>query len=124
MKLQFSLATLLVCVTVLAVVCAFAIRRPVIDLRTNNYDKPFLGDPLGDPLGYPLPADAKIISISKSHFTFERPPNVSEIALRFVTWGIPAIAATLGVLWIVRRLKSRRHTDPPADKTTVPATNS
>ncbi len=87
MKLQFSLATLLVCVTVLAVVCAFAIRRPVVDLRTNNYDKPFLGDPLG----YPLPADAKIISISKNHFTFERPPNVSEIALRFVTWGIPRL---------------------------------
>lgn len=24
-----------------------------------------------------------------------------------------AIAATLGVLWTIRRLKSRRHTDPP-----------
>ena len=42
-----------------------------------------------------------------------RPPTSREIVGRMALWGPLAIAAALGVLWTVRRLKSRRHTEPP-----------
>jgi hypothetical protein len=84
MKLQFSLATLLVCVTVLAVVCAM---KPIVVVE----DKP----------------------ISAVAEPTQRPPFPSEIAGRMAAWRPLSIAITLGGLWIIRRLKSRRHTDPP-----------
>jgi hypothetical protein len=102
MKLQFSLATLLVCVTMFAAVCAFAIHYPVVDIAIDD-----------GPFGDPLPAGAKIISVAKNHTTFERPPNVREIALRFVKWGTAAVVVMLGTPWLIRRQKSRRHTEPP-----------
>ena len=86
MKLQFSLATLLVCVTVLAVVAAVAAKVPV---------------------------QASGLEISWYDGTYDRPPNAAELASR-LAWSWPlALAATLGVLWAIRRLKSRRHTEPP-----------
>jgi hypothetical protein len=86
MKLQFSLATLLVCMTVLAVVAAVAAKMPV---------------------------QASGLEISWYDGTYDRPPNAAELASR-LAWSWPlAIAATLGVLWTIRRLKSRRHNEQP-----------
>ena len=42
-----------------------------------------------------------------------RAPNVREISWRMACWEPPILAATLGVLWAVRRLKSGRHNEPP-----------
>ena len=95
MKLQFSLATLLVCVTVLAVVCAVSAAIPIHERREIATSTPRYGTTEG------------LINLY-------RRPTTGEIALRIGLWGTPAIAATLGVLWAVRRLKSRRHTEPPA----------
>ena len=40
--------------------------------------------------------------------------HCSRVATRLALWGLPSIAATLGVLWTIRRLKSCRHTEPPS----------
>ena len=101
MKLPFSLATLLVCVTVLAVVCAFAVTSPVYE-KAN---------------GRMLPPGFESGGTTMDNFVeisfWRRPPNNAEIARRFVLWGTPAIAVTLALLWAIRRLKLRRHTEPP-----------
>jgi hypothetical protein len=46
-------------------------------------------------------------------YRLTRPPNYVDVACRMALWGTPAISATLTVLWSIRRLKSRRHTEPP-----------
>ena len=79
MKLQFSLATLLVCMTVMAVVAAVCSRYPIVDY----------------PGGIP------------------RTPIWSESAVRLAVFWPPSVVATFGLVPIVRRLKSRRHTEPP-----------
>ena len=100
MKLQFSLATLLVCMTVLAVVAAISARMPVWELLAEWLNPPRFA-----------PGGTVYQAINRSYW--ERPPHGAEIVLRLAIWGPVAIAATLGVLWTIRRLKSRRHTDPP-----------
>jgi hypothetical protein len=95
MKLQFSLATLLVCVTVLAVVCAVAVGIPVSEI-VQEYPKWYSSSP-----------------IKPYNVAHPRPPTTSEIASRLALWGPPALAATLGALWVIRRLKSRRENGPP-----------
>jgi hypothetical protein len=108
MKLQFSLATLLICMSVLAVVVAVGMKVPVQDIEVSWVQKP-----------YPLPAgDIHKVQHSKNNMWevtagIKRSPNAAELAVR-LAWSWPlAIAATLGVLWAIRRLKSRRHTEPP-----------
>ena len=97
MKLQFSLATLLVCMTVLAVVCALAFR-----LKVHQPEKPMgvyiIHGPLAD----------ELIEPANDHV-----PTPSEAAKRLAIWGPLSIAVTLGVLWLIRRLKSRRENGPP-----------
>jgi hypothetical protein len=89
-KLQFSLATLLVCMTVLAGVCATAISVPVNEPTTVQVTR----------------STWEMISVS-------HPPSAWTIAWRLALLGPLSIAATLLTLWNVRRLKSRRHTEPP-----------
>jgi hypothetical protein len=93
MKLQFSLATLLVCVTVLAVVIAISVQMPVTYKPNiaNSYVGPY----------------------STSAIELNRSPKPSEIEARIAIWGIPSVAATLAMLWAIRRLKSRRENGPP-----------
>ena len=93
MKLQFSLATLLVCMTVLAVVCCMCAKMQVhLDVDTVETI---------NGKTYPL------------RYTDNRPPTENEFVLRLM-WAAPlSIAATLGTLWAIRRLKSRCHTEPP-----------
>jgi hypothetical protein len=82
MKLQFSLATLLVCVTVLAVVFAVAIRLGVYE---SDLSKAVRFSP----------------TVSRYPYLY-RPPNATEIAIR-LAWSAPlAILLTLGVLWGIR----------------------
>ena len=100
MKLQFSLATLLVCTTVLGVVCAFAISCPVND--TEIFVKKY-----SDPHTFDRIQTLKFIR------RFTRTPDFREFAWRMAIWGSPAVAATVGTLWTIRRLNSRRHTEPP-----------
>ncbi len=89
MKLQFSLATLLVCVTVLAVTFAICKQVPV-----------FIKDPFGPPL-------------TNTDYSQYFPPSMETIAWRFAWAGPLAIAGTLAVLWAIRRLKSRRENGQP-----------
>ena len=85
MKLQFSLVTLLVCITVLAVlagVCArIQVHEPasVWDMRLSATD-----------------------AIKSFHPEYSRSPTTSEIVIRSAIWGPLAIAGTLAVLWVVR----------------------
>ncbi len=92
MKLQFSLATLLVCLTVLAVVCGVAAVLPVyFTTRVTNFSVP----------------EAPTMT------TDSRSPSATDIAWRLAWAGPIAIAATLATLWTIRRLKSRRENGPP-----------
>jgi hypothetical protein len=101
MKLQFSLATLLVCMTVLAVVCAIAISMPVRETTKIEFTTQRT-----TPEGKPVIELSERISESHS-------PTAENIAWRVGLWGTSAVAATLGVLWAIRRLKSRRENWPP-----------
>jgi hypothetical protein len=89
MRFQFSLATLLICVTVLAVVAGISIAVPVRDLPDPNV----------------MPG----ISQADSVVELPRRPSPVEVLERVLTWGIPALAATLGVLWIVRWRRAGRE---------------
>jgi hypothetical protein len=99
MKLQFSLATLLVCMTVLAVVIAIAVAMPVYQVE-SSYDASEMRG------GTPV--------LVRRTIAYEvRKPTAEDIILRLM-WAAPSsIAATLGVRWAIRRLKSRRHIEPP-----------
>jgi hypothetical protein len=85
MKLQFSLATLLVCLTVFSVVAGICASRPVDQFAVGTIMDQ-------EPM---------------------RTPNVREVFWRMAYWEPPILAATLGVLWTIRRLKSRRHNESP-----------
>ena len=100
MKLQFSLATLLVCVTVLAVVCAIAAFVPVHESRVYGMRASL------------SPNGIATITFIDAEF-LNRSPTELEIVCRNLIWGPPSIAGILAVLWSIRRLKSRRHTEPP-----------
>jgi hypothetical protein len=93
MKLQFSLATLLVCMTVLAVVCASAVIDPVYE-RTILRSHGGMND---------VPSVQEV-----GHL-----PNPSEIAWRLAISVPLSMAITLAVLWLIRQLKSRREDGPP-----------
>jgi hypothetical protein len=91
MKLQFSLATLLVCMTVLAVVAAICAlvkvhQDAVIDEnhvgQTATFDE----------------VSPEIIRL----------PNGTEFASRIFLWGPISVAVPLTALWTIRRLKSGR----------------
>ncbi len=92
MKLQFSLATILICIAVLAVVCAICVQIPV----TEEFDAP------------PLPGAPQ-----SSHPAFsiidERPPTLLETGQRLAIWWPSSIAAIFTARWAVGRLKFRRE---------------
>ncbi len=95
MRFQFSLATLLVCMTVLAVVCGLAAIIPVHDPLPVRFEN----DPAGKRI---IVWDGEI-----------RRPYANEITWRIATWGSESVIAALIVLAAVGILKSRRHTEPP-----------
>jgi hypothetical protein len=92
MKLQFSLATLLVCTAAIAVASYLSVRIEV--LETMHFI-------------------SSATNIYEGHWEpIYRKPMAYEITWR-MAWSSPlVVAATLGVLWAVRRL-NRRHTEPP-----------
>ena len=92
MKLQFSLATLLVCMTVLAVVCALCIVIPVHELSPAT--------------GWDV-AGGKMTNATMSIDETSFRPTASEVQWRLAIWGPLAIVATLAGFWIVHRLKSQ-----------------
>ena len=94
MKLQFSLATLLVCMTVLAIVCTVCAKINVVEQV-----EPELG--------------TLRFRLRNAVVTVVRQPTASEAAWRVALWGPPAVVGTLAIFWAIRRLKSRRHTEPP-----------
>jgi hypothetical protein len=104
MKLQFSLATLLVCVSVLAVACMICANKPVHDVET--WHRSFMATKM-DLSGTQIP-----VSIDDT-IEYTRKPTINELALR-LAWVAPlSIATTLGTLLAIRRLKSRRENGPP-----------
>ena len=94
MKLQFSLATLLVCTTVLAVVFATCATVPVHEHVVVS--------PTGPPF------DAVF-----GEFDWQRTPGLDEVLQRSILFGTLAVLMMLTALWAIRRLKSRRQTEPP-----------
>src|SRR5262249_6826977 len=78
---RFSLATLLICVTVFAVVVAVCIRIPVI-----------------------LPDD----SLFGDDF-ISRPPRLMEVARRLVVWWPISVVATLVIIGSIRHLQRRNR---------------
>lgn len=100
MKLQFSLATLLVCVTVLAVVCAIAVTIPAHELvkaGTPGITAFFNGRP--------------VYETYNSDRICPRLLTGWDIVTRVVLWGTPTIFVTLAALWLIRRL--RQPNRPP-----------
>jgi hypothetical protein len=92
MKLQFSLATLLVCMTVLAVVCAVAAVIPVYE---ETVGKPVVTVET-------LPHGGKRTIVSQEYSVCHR-ATLPNIAMRVALWGTPALAAALILLAIGRR---------------------
>jgi uncharacterized membrane protein len=86
LKLQFSLATLLVCVTVMAVVCGVCLQIPVM--------KPHHFTIAGQPM----------YLLTDSGEYANQPPTTSEIVQRLAIWVPTSIAATLAVQWSIGRL--------------------
>ena len=95
MKLQFSLATLLVCMTVLAVTCAIAALIP----KHTEIQFTVIHDVFSNGRMRGIPEERTAIS--------DGPPSVIDIGGRFAVWGPCSIAATFVALWTIRRLKSR-----------------
>ena len=83
--------------TVLAVVCALCAKTTVHEDATLVAMK----------------SEHTVIHFEEVMRAHDRRPNGSEIARRMILWFPPAFAATLAVMWTIRRLKSRRHTEPP-----------
>jgi hypothetical protein len=98
MKLQFSLATLLVCMTLLAVVCGLAAIIPVHEPFPPVLRKNYAG---------------KLIVIWEGEGYLSRRPVANEITWRIATWGSESVTAALIVLGVVSTLKSRRENGPP-----------
>jgi hypothetical protein len=94
MKLQFSLATLLVCVTVLGAVAGACL---MIDVRLVKQHLAMT----------PGGSEVEYFELIRSK------PNAWQAALRMAWSGPLALASTLVVLWLIRRLKSRRENRPP-----------
>ena len=95
MKPQFSLATLLVITTALAIVAALCV-------ATNVRSEPMTGVGLNSSAG-----------LIGTFFLDPHTPDLREFALRLLRSGPLAIFMSLSALWIIRRLKSRCHTEPP-----------
>lgn len=83
MRFQFSLATLLVCVTVLAIVIAAATRIDVCEADPTR----------------PAVRLSRSISRQPHH---NRPPNATEIGSRLAWSAPPALLLTFGVPWCIR----------------------
>ena len=96
MKLQFSLATMLVWITVLSIVLAASIAVPVW-------------------YRYPIAevTDGTVTTEVIYGKAYPRLPFPADVLWRLAIWGVPAIVITQIILWLVRRLKSSRHTEPP-----------
>ena len=99
MKLQFSLATLLVCMPIAGLVGTACISIPINERANASYTAAVIP---GDPTLYRVHVHG-----------WHRPPTVEEVLARAVLAEPLAIAAALGVLWATRRLKSRRQNEPP-----------
>jgi hypothetical protein len=84
MKLRFSMATMLLYITVLAVVISICGTIPIQEMHgyvaVRNNPEPLIG-----------------------YYRVTRPPTMREAACRFAVWGPASIAATLAVIWIARR---------------------
>jgi hypothetical protein len=101
MKLQFSLATLLVCMTVLGVVTAISVALPVHQLVKAN-ESAQIGFHNGKP----------VFAFWDTDHALVRSATGIDIAWRLALWGPLAVGSILGVLWAIRRLKSRRENRP------------
>src|SRR5262245_35888317 len=95
MRFQFSLATLLVCITVLAVVSAVCVKVRVAD--------PTYLIVAGERVYIP---PGKLLAAGEASILY-RSPTAPEIAWRLALCGPASVAATLGVLCIGRRVLAR-----------------
>src|SRR5262245_62964329 len=96
MKLQFSLATLLVCITVLAVVCGLAISITV-EKKAQWPSRSKLE--WGAVSGYYYGPAIEVV--------YQEKPTATQITHRLALWGPVSLVATLGVPWIGRRVMTQ-----------------
>ena len=91
MRFQFSILTMLICTAVLAAVCAVSVKLSVVEVRRTPVT-------VGGAIGGPGVATGAV-----DEEEIKRPPIASEIIGRMIYWGLPAVAATLFLLWLIRR---------------------
>jgi hypothetical protein len=117
MKLQFSLATLLVCIVAIAIDATVCSALLVRERKTMKY---YLPDIIDDEATFsaeikpPHPANIdENTPTGDALVEIKRRPHIAEILLR-MAWSAPlTVCVALATLWAIRRLKSRRHTEPP-----------
>jgi hypothetical protein len=98
MKMQFSLATLLILVAVTGAVARVCISIPVNETITPGFARVFEGD---------------LRQYHVQRGSIHRSPNLDDVARRMAWAESLTIAATFLLLWSIRRLKSRRENGPP-----------
>jgi hypothetical protein len=94
MKFQFSLSTLLICITMLALVCALCVKIRV----EKEFD---------------LELKSEHVVITHHLMKYRAPPDGSDIARRLALWGPLAVAGTLACLWGIRKSRSHLNQNPP-----------
>ena len=104
MKLQFSLATLLVCMTVLAVVTAVSIAIPINENPKSRLYRAGNDRIVEVSVNWPRPVPRGFKEIDQR---LTRAPNGEELAWRIMLWAPMSMFATFAMLWTIRRLKSR-----------------
>ena len=97
MKLQFSLATLLVCVTAFAVVAALC--NTIKVHHDGIYKIPENVAIYGEDFEIIQPCDL--------------PPKRHEVTRRMAIWEPVGVATSLAAIWAFHRVKSRRENGPP-----------
>ena len=110
MKLQFSLATLLIGTAILGLVCAACMIAPVPDVDITHAE-------LQGPFTLEKDNLRELTNVGGDTWEIvagiERRPYFGEIAFR-LAWAVPCtFAFFIALPWLIRRLKSRRHTEPP-----------
>jgi hypothetical protein len=102
MRLQFSLATLLLFVTVVAAVTAACVAVPVYD---TGWIKPFLLPEIEEFASYRQLPQPKSVEIGVA----PRRPKSSEILCRIAIYWPITLGSLAAMLWIVQRKKSERE---------------
>src|SRR4051812_23261673 len=94
MRIQFSMLTMLLCMTAFAAVCAIAVKLPVDEQIRIAVEQ------VTPNTGYPV------------YETLRHPPAVQTIAWRLALWAPLANSTTLATVWMLRKRAQRMIASP------------